>query len=61
MYTQLPVSSPLAQKDCGLEDPWAYYPTEPALGKVAYFLTTGMAGVVESELGYGRPNDNPCP
>jgi hypothetical protein len=51
----------LAQKDCGLEDPWAYYPTEPALGKVAYFLTTGMAGVVESELGYGRPNDNPCP
>jgi hypothetical protein len=28
---------------------------------VAFFLTTGVSGNTEFDLGHSRPNDNPCP
>jgi hypothetical protein len=66
VYTQLPGSNPLALKDCGIPLPFMQDLVVPATGQVAFYLTTGMAGSVESSLdtdsfGSPRPNDNPCP
>lgn len=49
-----------------LPTPWVEDFTPPDLGKGAYFLTTGVAGGVESSLGQNsqgneRSNENPCP
>jgi Putative metal-binding motif len=64
-YTQLPGSNSLASRQCGLTDPWALDGDDPAPGKAAFFLTTGVFGG-ESSLGTNsagqvRPNANPCP
>jgi hypothetical protein len=66
VYTQLPGSNPLALKDCGLSLPFMQDLVVPDTRQVAYYLVTGMAGSVESDLdtdssGAPRPNDNPCP
>lgn len=65
-YTQLPGSSDLADQACGLTVTSLQDPDPPTEGAVAFFLTTGTTGGVESDLGEGsgglnRPNDNPCP
>ena len=65
VYTQHPASGPVASRECGLTDPWAFDEgVNP--GQVAFFLTTGVASGVESDLGEDssgtpRPNSNPCP
>ena len=66
LYTQVPGSNDLAAQNCGLVDTFWQGIGLPDLGKVAFFLTTGMSGGVESGLGadsagVDRPNDNPCP
>ena len=61
VYTQVPLSNPLARQDCRLRDPEVEDVIPPAVGKVAFFLTTGVSGNTESGLDHSRPNDNPCP
>jgi hypothetical protein len=68
VYTQLPGSNPLAQMDCGIPmlSPFMQDLVVPAVSEVAFYLTTGMAGSVESGLGTDssgapRSNDNSCP
>ena len=65
-YTQAPGSNPLAARDCGLVDPYAFDPALPDPDEVAFSLVTGMAGGVESGLGTNgvgvtRANTDPCP
>jgi hypothetical protein len=67
VYTQLPgIGNHIASQQCGLENTSAGDFGPLTTGKVAFFLTTGVAGGVENSLGtdgFGleRPNDNPCP
>jgi hypothetical protein len=47
-------------------EPGVVHATDPALGKVAFTLVTGMAGGTEGSLGVDshglpRPNAHPCP
>jgi hypothetical protein len=65
-YSQAPGSNPLATRDCGLSDPWAFDDVVPAAGEAEFSLVTGVAGGVESSLGTNsagvpRANANPCP
>ncbi len=66
VYTQDPLTTPLAGRTCNLlyADYWDIAPVP--LGEVAFFLVTGMRGNQESSLGKDgdgaeRRNDNPCP
>ena len=66
LYTQLPGSNDLADRQCGLIAPVAGDPDPPAGGRTAFFLVSGVSGGVEGGLGSDssgtpRPNDNPCP
>jgi hypothetical protein len=65
-YTQVPGSNALAERHCGLADPWVEDFASPPVGKVKFSLVTGLVGGVESGLGTNsagapRPNVNPCP
>jgi hypothetical protein len=65
-YTQAPGSNVLAERHCGLVDPWVEDFASVAVGKVKFSLVTGVAGAVESSLGTNsagmpRANTNPCP
>jgi hypothetical protein len=65
-YTQAPGSNPLAGRDCGVSDPYAFDAFVPGPGEVEFSLVTGVAGGVESGLGTSsagvpRANANPCP
>ncbi len=66
VYTQLPGSNPLASRHCGLTDPTLTTVVDPAVGKTAFILSTGLNLGVEGSLGADgsgatRPNGNPCP
>jgi hypothetical protein len=66
VYTQAPGSNPLALRVCGLSLPLLLDADVPASGQVAFYLATGMAGGLESDLGADgsgalRPNHHPCP
>ncbi len=66
VYTQLPGSNPLASRECALSDPWFQDLAIPPRGEAAFYLTTGVRGSAESDLGTDsagqpRPNANPCP
>ena len=65
IYTQLPGSNPLAAQQCGLTDPFAQDLSILESGQVAFFLTTGVFGNSETDLGMSssgtRSNLNPCP
>ncbi len=65
-YSQIPGSNPLALRECDLPDPWFEELTVPDPGGAAFYLTTGVTGSIESDLGtdsFGqiRANTNPCP
>jgi hypothetical protein len=64
-YTQLPGSNPLAARQCGLADPWAFDGDETASDQAAFFLTTGVfngeSGLGANSAGLPRANANPCP
>jgi len=66
LYTQDPGSNLLADRWCLENFPWVADPVDPGLGRVAFYLATGVAGQTESSLGTDssgleRPNINPCP
>ncbi len=66
VYTQIPGSNPLAQRDCGLASPADAEPGAPGVGEVAFWIVTGKSGGVETSLGTNssgvpRTNTNPCP
>ena len=65
-YTQADGSNPLATRLCGTAVPTMADPDNPAPSKAAFYLATGVIGVVEGSLGttsdgLERPNDAPCP
>jgi hypothetical protein len=65
-YTQAPGSNPLAGRDCGLTELYAFDDGVPGSGAVTFSLITGVASGVESSLGTNsvgvpRANANPCP
>lgn len=66
VYTQAPGGNPLADRHCGVLDPWVEdFGTLP-LGKVKFALVTGMQNGTEWSLGTNsggveRANANPCP
>ncbi|HJQ99923.1 MAG TPA: MopE-related protein [Candidatus Polarisedimenticolaceae bacterium] len=65
-YTQVPGSNPLAQKSCGVSDPYVSDLEAVPLGAVKFSLVTGVTGGVEGSLGTSsaggpRANTNPCP
>ena len=66
VYTQAPGSNPLAQKSCGVSDPFVSDLEAVPLGAVKFALVTGVTGGVEGSLGTNsggapRANTNPCP
>jgi hypothetical protein len=66
LYTQVPGSNPLADRECGLPAPPAADGDPPAAGKTAFFLVAGVSTGFEGGLGTdssGTPriNANPCP
>ncbi|MCP3980480.1 MAG: hypothetical protein GY716_14355 [bacterium] len=65
-YTQPPGSSPAAARFCGVGATFLDDFYEPLPLEVAFYMTSGIAGGVESHLGLDgsgapRPNDNACP
>ena len=65
-YTQTPGSSPLAEKTCGVADPFLIDLGDPPSGAVKFSLVTGVTGGVEgspgnNSAGAPRANTNPCP
>jgi hypothetical protein len=65
-YTQAPGSNPLAARFCHVSEPWVLDLTIPQAGRGAFYLVSGLAGGVESDLGTDsegalRPNTAPCP
>lgn len=65
-YTQMPGSNQLAAQECGLLNSRWMDPTSPGIGDVVFFLSTGVADGLESDLGTDgqgapRPNANACP
>jgi len=65
VYTQVPGSNPLADRDCLLSTPYMNTFTIPAPGRVAFYLAAGMTAGIEVSLGTDsggteRPNDNSC-
>jgi hypothetical protein len=66
VYTQAPGSNPLADRHCGVLDPWVEDFEVPPPGKVKFALVTGMQNGTEWSLGTDsrwneRANANPCP
>jgi hypothetical protein len=65
-YTQVPGSNPLAQKSCGVVDPYVSDLEAVPAGAVKFSLVTGVTGGLEGNLGTNsagvpRANTNPCP
>jgi hypothetical protein len=65
LYTQREGSNGLAQQSCGLTLTFVADPDEPAPGKTAFYLVTGVNADGENGLAVDgneldRPNDNPC-
>ncbi|MBZ5638814.1 MAG: thrombospondin type 3 repeat-containing protein [Acidobacteriia bacterium] len=65
-YTQPLGGNPLADRHCGVLDPWVEDFDPPPVGKVKFALVTGTQNGSEWSLGtdsHGntRPNTNPCP
>jgi hypothetical protein len=66
VYTQLPGTNPLAERDCGVIGFYVSDSDTPPVGAVQFSLVTGIVGSVEGSLGQDstgteRPNANPCP
>jgi hypothetical protein len=66
VYTQPAGSNALAQRTCGLTDPFVEDADTPSAGAVQFSLVTGIAGGIESSLGNDsagteRSNTHPCP
>jgi len=66
VYTQLPGSSVLAARACGLPTNEATDGVVPAPGTVAFYLISGLSlgvegGLGQDGLGNPRTNHNPCP
>jgi hypothetical protein len=66
IYTQDSAIVPLARRECRLNDPWLDDTDLPPVGKVSFYLTTGVFGSSETDLGVDgagapRPHDNACP
>ena len=66
IYTQDPALVPLARQECRLNDPWLDDTDLLSVGKVVFYLTTGVVGSSEMDLGVDsagmvRANDNACP
>ena len=65
-YTQDALVIPLASKTCKNRDPWIEDLDSLAPGEAVFFLTAGLSGNSEGDLGldsFGalRPNENACP
>ena len=66
-YTQAPGSNPMADRHCGLANPWVEdFDVPENAGGAKYALVTGITSGVEGSLGNNsagteRPNANPCP
>ena len=65
-YTQDPLLSGLAERDCRVRNPYSDLADPLPSGETVFFLITGVQGSSESGLGTDhagspRPNDNPCP
>jgi hypothetical protein len=64
-FTQAPGSNELADRQCGVTDPWVAVSTTVPPGATAFYLVTGVAGGVESGLSWpGGPPRQPthvCP
>jgi hypothetical protein len=64
VYTQVPGSNALAERDCGLTATVANETGSPAAGKVSFSLVTGVTNGIEGSLGSSssgpRSNANPC-
>jgi hypothetical protein len=66
LYTQAPLSNPLAAQHCGLFQTQMADADVPPPGEGAFYLVSGMIGASEGSLGddsdgVERPNANPCP
>jgi hypothetical protein len=66
VYTQDPVTVPLAKRTCGAAGPSLGGVPNLAVGKTIFILVTGKSSGVESSLGmdsssFDRPNTRPCP
>ena len=66
IYTQDPEVVPPAEQFCGRTTGALYDPYVPSLGRVVYYLVTGVGPSGEGSLGTRsngtpRPNHNPCP
>ena len=66
MYTADPAQNPLSSRTCGWIGSNLHDIDVLVLGKVYFYLVTGVSGGVESSLGKDsagneRPNDHPCP
>ncbi len=61
VHIQAPGSNPLAERWCGLTPASVFDPWSPEAGQAAFYLVTGVSAGVESALGGGRSNANPCP
>ena len=56
----------MADKHCGVTEPWVDDLVAPAAGKVKFSLVTGVTIGIEGSLGtnsagVGRANTQPCP
>jgi hypothetical protein len=65
-YTQAPGSNDLADRHCGLLDPWLEDIEPVSPGAVKFSLVSGVVGGIEGSLGanssgQARANTNPCP
>ena len=66
VYAQARGSNALAQRTCGVADPYLEDFDVPPTGAVKFSLVAGVTGGVEGDLGTNsagatRPNTNPCP
>jgi hypothetical protein len=66
LYTQNPLPTPLAIRNCGLTDPFVLDGADPSSGKAVFYLVTGVRSGVESSLGTNSAwvvvtNANSCP
>ncbi|MBI3447641.1 MAG: hypothetical protein HY049_01780 [Acidobacteria bacterium] len=65
IFTQDPSLVPAADQFCGMTTGSLFDPFVPGLGRVVYYLVTGVSAGSEGSLGNRsngtpRPNDNPC-
>jgi hypothetical protein len=66
LYTQDPLTTPGALRNCGLTQASVTDGPDPLVGQGFFYLVSGNYGGVEGSLGTDsvgapRPNANPCP